>query len=212
MTLSERAKMFLSCRQPNGKQKDFFDAHADEWDDINHNDVSKIEYICDLLDLSGGESILDVGTGTGVMIPYYLKRLPEGHVTAVDFSDAMIRKASSKYPQSERLDYLVSDVCGLEPTASFDAAVCYSCFPHFPDPVAAIKATAGTLKTGGKLMIAHSASRIFINGVHREGGKEISKDFLPEADIMTELFSEQGLRTVFSRDDDDYYIIIGVKD
>ena len=212
MTLSERATRFLSCRQPNGKQKDFFDAHADEWDDINHNDVSKIEYICGLLALSGGESILDVGTGTGVMIPYYLERLSNGHVTAVDFSEAMIRRATSKYPPSDRLDYMVSDVCSLSATSSYDVAVCYSCFPHFPNPVSAIHALSGTLRRGGRLMIAHSSSRTFINDVHREGGKEISKDFLPDADIMSELLMEEGLRTVFSRDDEDYYIIIGLKD
>ena len=207
--LSERARRFLSDRQPNGKQKDFFDAHAKEWDVINHNDGKKIEYICKLLDLSGDESILDIGTGTGVMIPHYLERLPYGHVTAVDFSEEMIRVASSKYPPSDRLDYLVSDVCALEPSGSYDAAVCYSCFPHFPDPVRAIRALAGTLVRGGKLAIAHSSSREFINGVHREGGKEISRDFLPDADIMSELFSQEGVETSFSRDDDDYYILIG---
>ena len=209
--LSERARGFLSDRQPNGKQKDFFDAHAKEWDDISHHDASKIDYICRLLDLNGDESILDIGTGTGVMIPHYLERLPYGHVTAVDFSKEMIRVASSKYPPSNHLDYLVSDVCSLEPSGSYDAAVCYSCFPHFPDPVRAIRSLTGTLVRGGKLMIAHSSSKEFINGVHREGGKEISRDFLPDADIMSELFFQEGIETVFSRDDDDYYIVIGTK-
>ena len=45
MTLSQQAVDFLSRRQPNGKQKDFFDSHADIWDEINHNDLSKLEYI-----------------------------------------------------------------------------------------------------------------------------------------------------------------------
>ena len=209
--LSEKTRRFLSDRQPNGKQKDFFDAHAKEWDDINHNDESKIEYICRLLDLVGDESVLDIGTGTGVMIPHYLERLPHGHVTAVDFSEEMIRVASSKYPPSKRLSYLVSDVCALKSSGSYDAAICYSCFPHFPDPVRAIRALAGTLVRGGKLAIAHSSSKEFINGVHREGGKEISKDFLPDADIMSELFFQEGIETVFFRDDDDYYIVIGTK-
>jgi ubiquinone/menaquinone biosynthesis C-methylase UbiE len=211
MSLSAEAQDFLSRRQRNGKQKEFFDAHAHEWDDINHNDPSKLGYISDLLDIKGGERILDVGTGTGVMIPYYLQRLRNGTVTALDFSEEMIRKASLKYPRSERLEYVVSDVCDLEPSYSYDLIVCYSCFPHFPDPRKALKAMTGALKNGGRLAIAHSSSKEFINQVHRDGGEEISKDFLPNAEIMSELYREQGIETVFSRDDSDYYVVIGKK-
>lgn len=210
--LSKEAEEFLTRRKPNGKQKDFFDQHAAEWDVINHNDANKLEYIADLLSLGGGEKVLDVGTGTGIMIPYYLKRLPAGKVVAVDFSEKMIGRASAKYPPSDRLEYLISDVCGLQPSESFDVAVCYSCFPHFPDPRAALKSLAGSLRHGGKLVIAHSSSKDFINSVHRCGGEEISNDYLPDAEIMSELFCEQGIKTVFSRDDEEYYIVIGIRE
>ncbi len=211
MILSPEAEDFLSRRQPNGKQKEFFDNHAEEWDDINHNDPAKLEYITGLLEIQGNERILDVGTGTGVMIPYYLARLMEGKVTALDFSEGMILKAQSKYPGSDRLEYIVKDVCSLGPAPSYDLIVCYSCFPHFPDPRRALSAIAGALRCGGRLAIAHSSSRDFINQVHTRGGEEISKDFLPKACIMRELLSEQGMETVFSRDDPDYYIVIGKK-
>ena len=144
------------------------------------------------------------------MIPHYLRRLTSGSVTAVDFSERMIECASAKNPPSERLSYLVSDVCALPPSHGFDLAVCYSCFPHFPDPRKAIRSLAGTLAPGGRLVIAHSDSKEFINHVHTNGGEEISTDYLPDALIMSELFEEQGLETVFSRDDSEYYIVIGM--
>ena len=211
-SLSKEAEEFLSHRKPNGKQKDFFDQHAKEWDIINHNDARKLEYIADLLSLGGGEKILDVGTGTGVMIPYYLERLSAGRIVAVDFSEKMIEQASAKYPPSDRLEYMVSDVNSLPPSESFDTAVCYSCFPHFPDPRSALKALAGTLKHGGKLVIAHSSSKDFINNVHRCSGEEISNDYLPNAEIMSELFGEQNITTIFSRDDGEYYIVMGIRE
>lgn len=211
MSLSAKALDFLSRRQPNGKQKEFFDSHAEEWDEINHNDPSKLEYISDILDIEGNESILDVGTGTGVMIPYYQERLRGGSITALDFSPWMILRASLKYPPSDGLRYVMKDVCDLEPTGSYDLIVCYSCFPHFPDPQRALRAMSGALKQGGRLAIAHSSSKEFINHVHSCGGEEISRDFLPDAGIMGELFAEQGIDTVFSRDDGDYYIVIGRK-
>ena len=55
----------------------------------------------------------------------------------------------------------------------------------------------GALKNGGRLAIAHSSSKEFINQVHRDGGEEISKDFLPNAEIMSELYREQGLKLFF---------------
>jgi len=104
---------------------------------------------------------------------------------------------------------MVEDVCNLSPVRFFDVVVCYSCFPHFPDPRRALKAISGVLKPNGRLMIAHSSSKDFINNVHRCGGEEICNDFLPPAEIMSELYHEQGLETIFSRDDEDYYIVIG---
>lgn len=209
--LSQRALDFLSGRKPNEKQRVFFDTHADIWDDINRNDPEKLEYIVGLLGLEGDEAVLDVGTGTGVMIPYYLASLKEGRVTAVDYSERMVRRASSKYPPSLRLRYVVSDVCDLPGTGIYDVAVCYSCFPHFPDPLKALGSISGALKEGGRLMIAHSSSKEHINNVHSHGGEEISNDYLPEIDIMSEMLSEKGIETEFARDNQEYYIIIGRK-
>jgi len=209
--LSAKTEKFLSGRRPNEKQQEFFDAHADVWDEINRNDPKKLDYIIGLLELNGDETILDVGTGTGVMIPYYLETLKEGSVTALDYSKRMIEKASSKYPPSAKLRYVVSDVYKLPSMNGFDVAVCYSCFPHFPDPLRALVTISETLKKGGRLMIAHSSSRDHINNVHSHGGEEISNDYLPEIGIMSELFVESGLETEFTRDDDEYYIIIGSK-
>ena len=211
MMLSEQARAFLINRRPNDKQVMFFNTHADEWDEINRNDSDKLEYIVGLIDIKPYEAVLDIGTGTGVMIPFYLRRLDTGRVMALDFSERMIKVAMSKNPPSEKLAYRISDVCDLPPTASYDVAVCYSCFPHFPDPVKALGSIAGALKTGGRLVIAHSSSKEHINNVHRCGGEAISNDYLPNMSIMTELFEEQGLETIFSRDDQDYYIIIGKK-
>ena len=209
MTFTFMTSDFLSKRTENGKQKDFFDAHADVWDDISRSEPSKLRYITDLLGLKGDEEVLDVGCGTGVMIPYYLEHLRTGKVTAVDFSERMIAKASSKYPPSERISYMVRDVSELDGSEVFDVAVCYSCFPHFNDPVGALSALSGCLRKGGRLAIAHSDSKEHINSVHHEGGKEIRNDFLPDVTIMEELFANAGLELEFARDDADYYIVIG---
>lgn len=207
--LSAETEAFLAGRRTGPGQAGFFDRHADRWDDISPHDGRKLEYIAGLLDIRGGEEVLDVGTGTGVMIPLYLGRIGGGRVTAVDLSANMVRIAESKFPPSERLRYRVADVYDTEERDVYDIAVCYSCFPHFPDPLRAIRIIAGTLKEGGRLIIAHSSSREHINRTHRHGGEEISADLLPPVAVMSELFGACGLRVEFTRDDGEFYIIIG---
>lgn len=196
----------------NPKQKEFFNEHADQWDEISRHDVSKIRYIVSLLGLSGTERILDVGTGTGIMVPYYEERLTSGSIFAIDYSEKMIRKAMEKYPEhSHKVRYDVIDLYDLSTKELFDDIVCYSCFPHFPYQRKAISILSDHLKSGGKLMIAHSSSKTHINEVHRSGGEVISNDFLPKIEDLKLMMVDAGLRPVFEQDDEEYYILIGKK-
>ncbi len=209
--LSQDAKDFLSKRKANPNQKEFFNERADQWDTITVHDMSKVEYIVSLLNLKENSEVLDVGTGTGVMIPFYLSKIKTGHVLAVDYSKKMIDVAKSKYPKSDVLSYKVLDIYNLKDRDKYDFIVCYSCFPHFPDPIEAIHVMSHALKDGGKFVIAHSSSKEHINKVHETGGEEINTDYLPELDVMKELYHINNIEVEFSRDDNDYYIVIGRK-
>lgn len=202
---------YLARRKRNPKQREFFEERAAHWDDTCLHDVGKVSYIVGLLGLRDGMSVLDVGTGTGVMIPFYLEAMSEGHVAAVDYSEAMIAVAKSKNPESERLSYRVQDIYSMTDESEYDRVVCYSCFPHFPDPIGAIAVLSRALSPGGLLCIAHSSSRDHINAVHREGGEVISADYLPPASIMAKMLMDAALEVVFTRDDDEYYIAIARK-
>lgn len=209
--LSPKVLEFLSKRKDNPKQKDFFNDRAKGWDDISRHDEKKLEHIANVIGLKPSDKILDVGTGTGVMIPYYLDRLENGHIIAVDYSENMIEVAKSKHPESERLSYRVQDIYEMEDSKEYDKIICFSCFPHFPDPMRAIKVLTHALKEGGELVIAHSSSKEEINHVHETGGAEICNDYLPPAEIMGEMYEACGLEVTMSRDNDDYYIVIGIK-
>ena len=203
----------MSGRGANPRQKSFFDEKAETWDSITVHDLSKVGYIAEKLGIRGDERILDIGTGTGVMIPFYEKHLSGGSVVAVDYSERMIERARSKYPEREHpnVSYLVSDLYDLEFEEEFDLVVCYSCFPHFLDQPLAIEVLSRALRTGGRLAVAHSDSAKKINGVHLNGGVEIENDFLPPMAELKQMMDERGLRVEFARDDDDYYICIAFK-
>ena len=194
-------------------QKEFFDKLADEWDTITVHDEKKVRYIVSLLDLKGHEKILDVGTGTGVMIPFYEERLTGGSVLAVDFSEKMISKCREKFPSSgyPNVVFEVADIYDMTADDEFDAVMCYSCFPHFADHQRAIGIFAKALKNGGIFAIAHSSSRDHINHVHSHSSRHIQKDVLPDLEELRAMFESAGLSVVFERSDEEYHIIIGEK-
>jgi len=203
----------MRSKNINPKQKSFFNERAGVWDEICVHDQKKVEYIVRRIGICGDEWILDVGTGTGVMIPHYAKHLTGGNVVAVDYSEKMIEVARSKYLEKDfpMISFIVSDLYDLKYEKAFDLVVCYSCFPHFVDQPLAIEILCKALKEGGRLVIAHSDSARKINGVHISGGVEISNDFLPSIGALKSMMTENGLTVTFERDDDDYYICIATK-
>jgi demethylmenaquinone methyltransferase/2-methoxy-6-polyprenyl-1,4-benzoquinol methylase len=194
-------------------QKQFFNNRACEWDKITKHDVDKIEYILFLLHFIGDEKILDVGTGTGILIPFYMKHLKSGKITAIDFSEKMIEIASFKFPPEKypQVEFILSDVYNLNYSSQFDIVMCYSCFPHFKDKSSVISILKKTLKTQGKLVIAHSNSRNKINTVHMESEDEISRDVLPTISTLKNMVQDAGFEVIFERDDSDFFIIIAKK-
>ena len=131
---------------------DYFDRCAPSWDaDVIRNEAV-ITAILDHAGIDCGMHVLDVGCGTGVLFPDYLKR-NVGSVTGIDISPEMAKIAASKYPE-------VHVICGdAEHTAfdrKFDAIMVYNALPYFPDPAALIEALARAVKPGGRLSVANS--------------------------------------------------------
>jgi ubiquinone/menaquinone biosynthesis C-methylase UbiE len=203
----------MKSKTVNPKKKDFFNEKAGVWDEITVHNLEKVQYITKMLRIHSDDRILDVGTGTGIMIPFYEKYLVDGSVVAVDYSEKMIEVTRSKYPEKEHptISYLVSDVYDLKYDADFDLVVCYSCFPHFVDQPLALKILSKALKKGGRLVVAHSDSAKTINGVHMNGGVEIGNDFLPSMELLKQMMKESGLEVTFERNDENYFICIARK-
>jgi len=195
------------------KRKDFFDQNAEQWDLISVHDLNKVDFITSLLKIEGKEHIMDIGTGTGVMIPFYEKALISGDVLAIDYSEKMIEIARKKYPSDSHphIRFEVKDLYDIDYQNRFDIVMCYSCFPHFPDKPRAISILSRALKKNGTLMISHSCSRDKINQVHREGGDAISSDYLPSIEDLRIMLADAGIRASYTKDDDDYFMIIGQK-
>ena len=164
--------------------------------------------------LKHGAGILDVGTGTGVTIPFLEKKVgSDGRIVCVDYAENMIAIAKSKHPVDRfpNVAFIVSDVNDLAMEGDFDAILCYSCFPHFIDQESTLQHLAIGLRKGGRLMVAHSQSRADINKVHMESGEVVEKDYLPAMEELRGMMERAGLAVASSVDNDDMFYIIGIR-
>lgn len=193
-------------------KKKFFNERAEKWDDTAKHDMAKVELMIRLLNIKQGERILDVGTGTGVLLSLLSQRTNEAAITAIDLADKMIETAKRKAGTAQ-ITFVVGDVLDYPfPPAEFDHIICYSVFPHFEDKRGIIRRLAGLLKPGGLLSILHSECRDRINGVHIHAHHhDIKNDNLPPAELVMPLMQDSGLREEIRIDSPDLYMLCARK-
>lgn len=166
---------------------EFFDRMASNWDaDMIKNDTV-IGKILDHAEVKAGQDILDVACGTGVMIPFYLQQ-NVASVTGIDISPEMAKIAADKFASEPKVQILCGDIEETQFDRKFDVIVVYNAFPHFPDPRRLIKTLSSLLKEGGRLTIAHGASRESIDGHHKGTASKVSNGLM-SADSLRALFT-----------------------
>jgi ubiquinone/menaquinone biosynthesis C-methylase UbiE len=147
--------------------RNYFNEKAEIWDQkFAEKDRSKLEAIVARMDMRNNPMLLDIGTGTGVLLPYLLPNLGDGSITAIDLAEKMLGKSREKL-KDKRISYVQADIMNAPfNEGTFDAVICYSVFPHFNDKKAALGEIHRILVDGGCLYVAHSSSRQFINNIH----------------------------------------------
>lgn len=193
-------------------QREFFDTMAEKWDTVCKHDTEKIKYILQLLNIENGAKILDVGTGTGILVPFLTAQAGnQGKIVAIDISKKMLEVAQRKY-QYDNVSFVCGNVLDGElPEEHFDLVICYSVFPHFEDKQFAVSIMSRYLKRKGKFIICHSQSREAINNLHRNASQAVAEDNLPCAATIKNYFHAAGLNTAVEIDNDEMFVIIAEK-
>ena len=165
---------------------EFFDRYAPNWD---ADQIPKDKIINRILDNAGvgeGQEILDVACGTGILFPFYLER-NVASVTGIDISHEMAKLAAKKHEAYENIQVICGDVEETRFGRKFDNVMVYNAFPHFPEPERLIATLASLTKEGGRLTIAHGASREQIDNHHSGEASKVSNGLM-YADELKLLF------------------------
>jgi 2-polyprenyl-3-methyl-5-hydroxy-6-metoxy-1,4-benzoquinol methylase len=105
------------------------------------------------MDMSGGESILEFGPGSGTSTLEFAKM---GHpVTAVDLNPLYTRVVDARARQlGLTIDTVCSEMLAYEPGRRFDRIVFYECFHHCSDHLRLMGRLDGLLNPGGTVVFA----------------------------------------------------------
>lgn len=186
----------------------FFDGLAERWDDENPSSeqmVARLIQHADLLALEPGESLLEVGCGTGKTTGYLVEQVAPGRVTAIDFAPKMIDNAQAKNIDA---DFHCMDICSDDlGTARYDVALCFHSFPHFRDQPAALRNLRRAMKDTGRLIVMHCAGSDHINQFHAKLTGAVNQDLLPVGDEWDALLSAANLMRQSHIDRGDLFLL-----
>lgn len=195
-------------------KKQFFNEMAPIWDQRFYTPqlIQYLPNLVSLFQLPPASKILDVGSGTGGIIPFLLQAIGEkGKIWAIDFAEEMIKVGKHKFQEEARVTFELAEVESLPyPQDFFDCIVCFGAFPHFGDKRQALKEMVRVLKENGRLIIAHALSSAELRERH-QGCAPVAQDFLPEVAEMNMLFAQAGLCLTRLLDQPRCYLCEGVK-
>lgn len=202
---------FTEClvyRSMTESEIEFFDRIAPDWD---ANEVrstpERIRHILSRLPISRGMKILDLGTGTGVLVPYLSELVGEsGKVVGIDLSEGMLNQAIEKFGQMPNVEFLRLDFEEEQIPGMYDLVMLYSVYPHihFPDQTMEWLFRMNLTKDG-RIIIAFPSDEHFINHIH--GEKKAESDMLPDAHTLAHRISAWGYRAEVLSATPDAYIV-----
>jgi demethylmenaquinone methyltransferase/2-methoxy-6-polyprenyl-1,4-benzoquinol methylase len=195
--------------------KDYFDDAADTWDDrfITSSLLFFLDKFVPQFGIEAGQKVLDVGTGTGVLIPYLVKAVgPSGSVTAIDFSEKMVQACKTKHSHFRNVSIRVGNIEDDNfPAQSFDAVICFGIFPHIENKEKALRNINNMLKPGGRLVVAHALSSKELEVHHKRFSEHVAHPVMLREAEMRESLERAGFAGIRIRDEPGCYCCISDK-
>jgi SAM-dependent methyltransferase len=167
----------------------------------------RLEKIVEHAKIRRGDTVLDVGSGTGTLIPIIQKYDPRW-IYACDLSVSMLERLSSKkYPNVETI---VADVRDLRlPGSSIDAVLINACYGNIADKPGAFTNLSRMMTPQGRMVISHPLGKSFTRSLSERASFPI--DAFPEKQDVESLFTPFGFEIETFIDEPKLYILVALK-
>lgn len=126
------------------------------------SDETRLRHIIECANIHRGDTVLDVGTGTGVLLPALAKAVgPFGNIDAVDIASEMLAVAHEKnahLPLPVR--FMLSDIENDPVHSLYDRIILFNVLPHLQRPMETLMRLYFTNLAGaGSITVAQSRGR-----------------------------------------------------
>jgi len=194
-------------RRTNELQRDFFGRLTHVFDPPLPEGVpQRLKRIVASGKIVAGDVVLDVGTGTGILIPLIQQYGPEA-ILACDLSEAMLLRLQEHYPDAKTL---LGDVRDLTlPNMTIDVVFMNACYPNIVDKPGAFSNIGRMMNKGGRLVISHPMGKSFID--HLRPGSPFPLDDFPERPEAETLLQPHGFEIQEFVDEPKLYILVAAK-
>lgn len=134
-----------------GAIRDAFDLRAPVYDESTmHRELAAA--VASFAAESDAGTVLDVATGTGLVLRALREHLPEARLIGADISPGMLAVACEALPDAE---WLEADAAALPlPDGSVDLVTCVTALHVIPDAQSAIREWRRVLRPGGRAVTA----------------------------------------------------------
>jgi ubiquinone/menaquinone biosynthesis C-methylase UbiE len=191
----------------NDRQRETFDNLYDRFLVPLPQDVlERMAHIVAAASIQKSETVLDVGTGTGALIPD-IQRYSPREVIACDLSGKMLEQVARRYPdvtcyQGDIRDLQLADV-------SVDVVFMNGMFGNIVDKAGTLKNIARMLRPGGRAIISHPEGRAYVARLARTEPFPITP--LPSLDDARALFGAVGMTVTQYTDEEKLLLVIAIK-
>jgi trans-aconitate methyltransferase len=188
-------------------QRRRFNELVDVFDTLQPSEVmARLQEIAASAHLSPGEIVLDVGTGTGVLIPLIESYRPSG-ILACDLAERMLERVNQKYPDVRTYQ---ADIAVLSlPSASVDVIFMNAMYGNIADKPRACRNCARMLSAGGRLVVSHPEGRAFVDLLR--DASDLFVESLPTREEFEQILSPLGLELIAYRDEPKLYLMVAQK-
>ncbi|MEJ2656322.1 MAG: class I SAM-dependent methyltransferase [Desulfobacterales bacterium] len=153
--------------------------------------------------ITKGDSVLDVGSGTGILIPI-IKKYGPGCIHACDLSEEMLKQLRKNYPDVKTI---MADVRDLNlPEDSIDAAFLNACYPNIVDKEGTFSNLGRMIKAKGRVIISHPLGKSFILSLKESVPFPLDK--FPEESEARALLRPFGFEIETFIDEPELYILV----
>lgn len=156
----------------------------------------------------GARRILDVGCGTGILLPYLFESYQDAAaIVEFDLAEAMLAENARKFTR-KGVAYVCGDAQHLPfKPSSFDAVLCFSVLPHLGDAAAVMPGLFRVLHPGGALSVGHLTASKELNEFHNSLDGPIKHDRLLPAGDLGEILRSLGATVHCTEEAPDGYFV-----